>query len=121
MDLALCGQGHGQCVRGRANVVVDVPGPGRVKEPDVDWRDSARCLDEDPDLFFPIGSSGPALAQADRAKGVCRQCSVLHDCLDWALSNYQDSGVWGGTTEEERRVMRRLGVTSASAALAVAR
>jgi WhiB family redox-sensing transcriptional regulator len=87
----------------------------------VDWRDRARCLDEDPDLFFPIGSTGPAVVQAARAKQVCRQCPVIQDCLDWALSNYQDSGVWGGTTEEERRAMRRTGVRTAVAALAVAR
>ena len=87
----------------------------------MDWRDHARCLDEDPDLFFPIGSTGPAVVQANRAKEVCRRCPVIHDCLEWALSNYQDAGVWGGTTEEERRIMRRTGVTAATAALAVAR
>jgi WhiB family transcriptional regulator, redox-sensing transcriptional regulator len=90
----------------------------------VDWRDQARCLDEDPDLFFPIGSTGPAVVQVDRAKQVCRACPVIEDCLTWALSNYQDAGVWGGTTEEERRMMRRTGVRTAVApvaALAVAR
>jgi WhiB family redox-sensing transcriptional regulator len=76
----------------------------------VDWRDRARCLDEDPDLFFPIGTSGPALAQAAAAKALCRCCPVVSECLDWALANYQDSGVWGGTTEEERRAMRRAAV-----------
>jgi len=87
----------------------------------VDWRDHARCLDEDPDLFFPIGSTGPAVVQANRAKEICRRCPVVSDCLDWALSNYQDAGVWGGTTEEERRLMRRTGVTAGTASLAVAR
>jgi WhiB family transcriptional regulator, redox-sensing transcriptional regulator len=87
----------------------------------VDWRDRARCLDEDPDLFFPIGSTGPAIVQADRAKSVCRRCPVIEQCLDWALANYQDSGIWGGTTEEERRIMRRVGVRTATAALATAR
>jgi WhiB family redox-sensing transcriptional regulator len=78
----------------------------------VDWRDRARCLDEDPDLFFPIGTSGPALAQAAAAKAMCRRCPVITQCLDWALANYQDAGVWGGTTEEERREMRRSGVAA---------
>jgi len=78
----------------------------------VDWRDRARCLDEDPDLFFPIGTSGPALAQAAAAKALCRGCAVVGQCLDWALSNYQDAGVWGGTTEEERRAMRRAGLAT---------
>ena len=87
----------------------------------MDWRDQARCLDEDPDLFFPIGSTGPAIVQANRAKQVCRQCPVIEDCLEWALRNYQDAGVWGGTTEEERRVMRRTATRTTVAALAVAR
>jgi WhiB family redox-sensing transcriptional regulator len=109
----------GQC---RNGVITRIPGGlGRGKELDVDWRDRARCLDEDPDLFFPIGSTGPAIVQADRAKSVCQCCPVVEQCLDWALSNYQDSGIWGGTTEEERRVMRRVGVRTATAALVAAR
>lgn len=83
----------------------------------MDWRDHARCLGADPDLFFPIGSTGPALIQAEQAKAVCRTCPVIGDCLDWALTNFQDAGVWGGTTEEERRAMRRLGVGAAAAPL----
>ena len=87
----------------------------------MDWRDRARCLDEDPDLFFPIGSTGPALVQAEEAKAICRQCPVITDCLEWALTNFQDSGVWGGTTEDERRLMRRRGVTAPAAVLQFAR
>jgi WhiB family transcriptional regulator, redox-sensing transcriptional regulator len=89
-----------------------------VKECDVDWRDHARCLDEDPDLFFPIGTTGPAIAQAEAAKAVCRGCAVTRECLQWALNNYQDAGVWGGTTEEERRLLRRTRVGAATIAAA---
>jgi WhiB family redox-sensing transcriptional regulator len=61
----------------------------------------------DPDLFFPVGSTGPAIAQLEAAKAVCATCPVSAECLQWALATGQDSGVWGGTSEEERRAMRR--------------
>lgn len=73
----------------------------------MDWRSRASCLDEDPELFFPIGNTGPAIAQAERAKAVCARCEVVSICLAWALDNNQDAGVWGGTSEEERRAMKR--------------
>ena len=60
----------------------------------------------DPELFFPVGNTGPALAQIDRAKQVCAGCAVRVPCLEWALASGQDAGVWGGTTEDERRVIR---------------
>ena len=72
-----------------------------------DWRDLASCRDTDPDLFFPVGTTGPAIEQIENAKAVCRECDVQTQCLDYALSTNQDSGVWGGTSEEERRKLRR--------------
>jgi WhiB family redox-sensing transcriptional regulator len=72
-----------------------------------DWREVAACRDTDPDLFFPIGTTGPAIAQIEAAKAVCRQCEALAQCLEFALATNQESGVWGGTSEEERRVLRR--------------
>jgi len=75
----------------------------------MDWRHRALCRDEDPELFFPIGSTGPAATQVDQAKVVCRRCSVVEDCLTWALETSQDNGVWGGTSEDERRALRRRG------------
>ena len=47
----------------------------------MDWRHHAVCRDEDPELFFPIGTSGPALLQVEQAKAVCRRCSVTDQCL----------------------------------------
>ncbi|MDR0432728.1 MAG: WhiB family transcriptional regulator [Bifidobacteriaceae bacterium] len=73
----------------------------------MDWRHAAACLDEDPELFFPIGNTGPALVQIDDAKAVCRRCEVATTCLQWALDNNQDSGVWGGLSEDERRAFKR--------------
>jgi WhiB family redox-sensing transcriptional regulator len=71
------------------------------------WISQGRCINEDPDLFFPVGTTRPALEQATRAKSVCAQCPVRTDCLSWALETCQDAGVWGGLDEEERREIRR--------------
>jgi WhiB family redox-sensing transcriptional regulator len=71
------------------------------------WLDRARCLEEDPELFFPVGTTGVALEQIDDAKAVCLDCSVRSECLQWALDTAQDAGVWGGMSEEERRAIRR--------------
>jgi WhiB family redox-sensing transcriptional regulator len=73
----------------------------------MDWRHRALCRDEDPELFFPIGTTGPALVQIEQAKAVCRRCPVTQSCLDWALRAGQDSGVWGGLSEDERRALKR--------------
>jgi WhiB family redox-sensing transcriptional regulator len=73
----------------------------------VDWVERARCIGVDPELFFPVGSTGPALAQVEAAKSVCARCDVRAECLEWALSTRQDSGVWGGLSEDERRSLRR--------------
>lgn len=71
------------------------------------WRERAACRDEDPDLFFPIGTTGPALVQTEDAKAVCHGCPVRAECLRWALENGQDTGVWGGLDENERRALKR--------------
>lgn len=73
----------------------------------MDWRHNAVCREEDPELFFPIGNSGPALLQIEEAKAVCRRCPVIEQCLQWALESGQDEGVWGGLSEADRRNMRR--------------
>jgi WhiB family redox-sensing transcriptional regulator len=73
----------------------------------MDWRHRALCRDEDPELFFPIGTTGPAVVQIEQAKAVCRRCPVMQSCLEWALSSGQDSGVWGGLSEDERRALKR--------------
>ena len=73
----------------------------------MDWRHRAICRDEDPELFFPVGTSGPALLQIAEAKTVCRRCPVVTECLTWALESGQDAGVWGGMSEDERRALKR--------------
>lgn len=78
-----------------------------------DWRADAACLHADPDLFFPIGTAGPGSRQVDKARRVCHSCPVRHPCLTWALDEGITSGIWGGTTEEERRALRRAGIPRA--------
>jgi WhiB family transcriptional regulator, redox-sensing transcriptional regulator len=70
---------------------------------DHDWRSQSACLTADPELFFPLSSMGPSLGQLTEAKKVCSRCPVQAECLDFALSTNQMHGVWGGTSEDERR------------------
>lgn len=72
-----------------------------------DWREQAACRHSAPELFFPIGSTGPAVSQIESAKAVCRTCEACSACLAFALATNQESGVWGGTSEDERRKLRR--------------
>lgn len=72
-----------------------------------DWRHDSACLTEDPELFFPIGNTGPAVLQIEEAKAVCRRCPVTETCLRWAIDTGQDAGIWGGLAEDERRGLKR--------------
>lgn len=79
----------------------------------VDWRDDAACRHADPDLFFPPDTTGPAVPQveqAERAKGICQACPVRTPCLSWALDQGSSFGIWGGTTEDERRAIRMVAI-----------
>ena len=72
-----------------------------------DWRDLAACRDSEPNLFFPVGTTGPALDLIDEAKEICTECSVREECLMYALQTNQEAGVWGGYAEDERRRLRK--------------
>jgi WhiB family transcriptional regulator, redox-sensing transcriptional regulator len=80
------------------------------------WRSAGACLSADPDLFFPISSTGPAERQIARAKMICSGCRVRRECLDFALSHDQVHGIWGGTTREDRQRERRRKRRAAAAA-----
>ena len=73
----------------------------------MNWRNRAACLDENPELFFPIGNTGPALLQIEEAKAVCRRCEIVETCLAWAMESGQDAGVLGGLSEDERCALKR--------------
>jgi WhiB family redox-sensing transcriptional regulator len=79
---------------------------------DMNWRAEARCLGSNPGLFFPLGATGAPRAQAETAKRICADCMVRGRCLQFALETNQVTGVWGGTTEDERRTLRRNWVRS---------
>ena len=51
---------------------------------DMHWQDEAKCLTEDPELFFPVGNTGPAVDQIDQAKAICRECAVSTSCLEYS-------------------------------------
>lgn len=65
------------------------------------WQQQAECRDN-PDLQFP-GKDEYAI---EAAKKVCRRCPVQMQCLQWALEKGEEFGVWGATSERERRRMR---------------
>jgi WhiB family redox-sensing transcriptional regulator len=77
-----------------------------------DWRHRGPCRDEDPETFFPIGSTGPAAVQIQQAKAICAACPVTAECLSWALDVGEDHGVWGGLSEHERRKLRQRGLAA---------
>jgi WhiB family redox-sensing transcriptional regulator len=67
------------------------------------WRQRAACRGVDPDIFYPVSDE-----EAEDAKAICGPCPVRHACLEWALTNRESDGVWGGATERERRrIIRR--------------
>src|SRR5690606_17154746 len=49
-----------------------------------DWRDLAECRDSEPSLFFPVGTTGPAVEQIEAAIAICMSCSFREECLQYA-------------------------------------
>ena len=68
-----------------------------------DWREASVCAHADPDLFFPISSTGRALEQIAKAKSTCTGCPVRQE---FALEHDLMHGIWGGTTPEDRLAWR---------------
>lgn len=66
------------------------------------FMDLGSCRGTDPDVFFP--DRGESL---EPAKSICAECIVRDECLEYALENRERFGVWGGTSERERRRIRR--------------
>lgn len=62
------------------------------------------CATVDPEAFFPEKGVGGHRA-VKIAKDICKKCPYIEKCLQWAIDN-SESGIWGGTTERERRTMR---------------
>ena len=69
------------------------------------WRDEASCRGLDISIFFPDEGDAAGIA---RAKDVCASCPVQDMCAAYAVEQNQTEGIWGGTTRQERRKLRRL-------------
>ena len=65
------------------------------------WRLDALCAETDPEAFFP--EKGGSTREAKR---VCTGCAVRAECLEFALTNDERFGIWGGLSERERRRLR---------------
>lgn len=66
-----------------------------------EWQELALCAQTDPEAFFP--ERGGSVREA---KNVCQQCEVRDECLQFALENDEQFGVWGGKSEHQRRKMK---------------
>ena len=78
------------------------PGFGGAGMEEQSWHESALCAETDPEAFFP--EKGGSTREA---KKICTGCQVRSECLEYALSNDERFGIWGGLSERERRRLRR--------------
>ena len=62
------------------------------------WMANGNCTDSHPSVFFPRDGIGVIKAQR-----ICEGCPVADECLEYALTNHISHGVWGGTSERQRR------------------
>lgn len=78
--------------------------------PDETWKLEGVCRTVDPELFFPsrdddgniVGEYNPVVA-----KRICTGCPVRDMCLEYALSNNEQWGIWGATSYTERKEIHR--------------
>lgn len=68
-----------------------------------EWTAEGRCRGMDPQVFFPSDGIGVQAATA-----ICRDCPVREPCLEYALVNRIQHGVFGGESERSReRILRQ--------------
>jgi len=106
---------HRTGATGAAPVAVETGVPGRtgvadaflpvLDAEDQGWQEKALCAETDPEAFFP--EKGGSTREA---KKICTGCEVRSECLEYALSNDERFGIWGGLSERERRRLRRRAV-----------
>jgi WhiB family transcriptional regulator, redox-sensing transcriptional regulator len=101
------GQGLGQSGMGHSGMGQGIAGLlGIGAEADAQsWQEQALCAETDPEAFFP--EKGGSTREA---KKICTGCEVKAQCLEYALSNDERFGIWGGLSERERRRLRRRAV-----------
>jgi WhiB family redox-sensing transcriptional regulator len=96
---------HGRPDRPRKNPTLTEPAT---------WRKQAACREMDTDMFFPDRGTSTA-----DAKSVCLRCPVRIDCLTYSLEAAEKFGIFGGSSERQRRTLRTqmsLGLTARKAA-----
>src|SRR5688500_13533021 len=99
------GQGMGQGVtQGPGQGIAGLLGIGAEADAQ-SWQEQALCAETDPEAFFP--EKGGSTREA---KKICTGCEVKAQCLEYALSNDERFGRWGGLSERERRRLRRRAV-----------
>jgi len=89
-------------------VQLGVPGVRKRSEDDDEalaWQADSLCAQTDPEAFFP--EKGGSTREA---KKICGSCEVKTQCLEYALTNDERFGIWGGLSERERRKLRKLAV-----------
>lgn len=74
------------------------------------WESFGECTREDPELFFKASDTAVSAAQE-----ICRRCVVRYQCLETALNEHRDYGVWGWLSESERRRLRRRSINPGAA------
>lgn len=76
--------------------------PSQDDDNPLSWQEDALCAQTDPEAFFP--EKGGSTRDAKR---ICSSCEVQAKCLEYALSNDERFGIWGGYSERERRKLRK--------------
>ena len=89
----------------RVAVVLPLFGTPLEDETLLGWQERALCAQTDPEAFFP--EKGGSTREA---KKVCVGCEVRSECLEYALSNDERFGIWGGLSERERRKLKKRAV-----------
>ena len=66
--------------------------------------EEANCAQTDPNLFFPENGDSKA---SKKALKICALCTISKDCLEYAVTNNEEDGIWGGATPNELKAMRK--------------
>lgn len=88
----------GKVVRMPINTTITTP----TTEDELSWQESALCAQAGPEFFFPAPGSSTR-----EAKQLCGACEGRVACLEYALTNDERFGVWGGLSEKERLRLKR--------------
>lgn len=89
--------------RGLSKAEMEILASFHLEDNDMEWQNQAYCRDSGVD-FFPEQQVNTKILIATK---FCNQCPVKQQCLDFAMNNRIDYGIWGGKTAANRRSLRR--------------